>query len=275
MGGSLPRNGSFSMWDWVQSPKGSPGSSKTTSRNASLHGGNRFGGGMPLRSNVSFTDLAGQGNLTDDPTRQVPRSREASGHGGNLFGSMFRRSPGPSSPKSTPGGGLESITPTGQDGLEGLGMRRSGSWMWQWNSRTPPGSTNSSAHGGNAFSPDAASSSMKRSNSFMWNWSKYRDDGPTTAPPSRDGSAHGGDEFAEEKEGEGSDQPAIEPPKGMMRNMSMGSFSTLAARRPLPVARSPLPCTLRRKPMGCERQVAPALAPLLHRSACLTPLLAP
>jgi len=255
--GGMRRNDS-SIWDWKAT---SPGSSENASghggglfgrnsRNASGHGGNMFGGILStsreasghggnafggMRRNVSFTDMAG-GAITDDPSRQQPRSREASGHGGNIFRS------GMSGLSSLASGLVAPVMPGG-------GLKRNDSWVWDWKGQTPPDSRNSSAHGGNAFAPTGAmdktgageapqqqqeepptDSVMRRSMSFLWDWGKYR----STPPGTPGNSAHGGNAFAppadEDEAGQAEDEqrdplePAIQPPKSMMKSMSIGSF---------------------------------------------------
>ena len=125
---NLRRNASW-VWDWNQSPNSSRGASlhggnafgSPPSREASGHGGSLFGAGKEgsghggslfgksgsregsqhngnkMRRNVSFSGLG-----------KEPPSREASAHGGNLWNG--------GSPGGSPGGG----------------MRRNGSWIWEY-----------------------------------------------------------------------------------------------------------------------------------------------
>ena len=161
------------------------------SPNNSAHGGNLFGG-LKMKRNVSFN------NLPDDAPERT--SRNASAHGGNLFAPQ----------------------PAG-------GMRRNGSEIWDWKASTPPESRDPSAHGGNAWSNPAENApkegfteGMKRSMSFIWDWGKYRDEPPKTPAASRNASQHGGNAFAPPPEP--SLEPAIQPPKAMTKNFSIGSF---------------------------------------------------
>jgi len=197
-----------------------------SSREGSTHGG--------MRRNVSFTDMAG-GQITDDPDRQTPRSREPSGHGGNLFKPMLSGLSGLASPVVS----------------AGSTMKRNASWVWDWKNQTPPDSRGPSQHGGTVFAPcacptdqtgaatgaeapeEAPPAGMRRNSmSFLWDWGKYRN----TPPGTPGSSAHGGNAFAPPKdgaEGEGEEeeeaprdplQPAIQPPRSMVKNMSIGSF---------------------------------------------------
>ena len=115
--------------------------------------------------------------------------------------------------------------------------------LFSWKSKSPPLSPGGSLHAQEQFKAaappasilgDAALkvapaevvvSSMKRSLSFLWDWSKYRGS-PQSTPGN---SLHGGNAFAAGKEEEevnhgGSKTPAIQPPKAMTKNHSIGSF---------------------------------------------------
>lgn len=143
-------------------------------------------------------------------------------------------------------------------------MARSSSWLHFWKASTPPesvaSSRNNSAHGGNVFgnvSDDAKP--MQRSNSFMWNWSKYRADDPVSSPASPGSSSHGANQFSADANGDQVPceiKPAITPPRAMMRNLSMGSFSTL--HRPTPPTHAPKPVAIPR--LSAERRRAQARA---------------
>ena len=241
----MTRNSSW-IWDWKQSPASSRDNSshggnlwgsKPDSLENSSHGGTLFGpsrdnsthGGNKMKRNVSFSQ-----DLTD----------------------LVEGKKAPAWPDQSP-----SKSPPVMDGTGG-GMRRNKSWIWDWKTATPPASLpasrDNSLRGGNVFgaiftpsapviseiseetapaqggagqaeAPGGLGEGLKRSMSFIWDWGKYR-----TTPPSTPGnSLHAGSAFAgafdKEEEGEEGEearrmQPAIEPPRAMVKNHSIGSF---------------------------------------------------
>jgi hypothetical protein len=247
---SMPRNGSW-IWDWKTSNPPSTPSSTCNSRNSSLHGGGAF---SPLQSLKEGKQMAGGDGLLPSP----PNSRNNSSHGGNIFGKGMRRNVswgtlagrGNSSPRTVPPDDAGTAIPTATGGS----MRRNGSssWLWNWGGQSPAPSTpnssrDASAHGGNAVggllglgskegtaTPIPGVGKQRRGSlGFLWDWAKFR----SSPPASRDPSLHGGNAFtpgqddAAEGQGEeqeahadGSDLPTIEPPKGMRRNLSLGSY---------------------------------------------------
>ena len=134
-------------------------------------------------------------------------------------------------------------------------LRRNASWVWDWK-QSPNSSRGASLHGGNAFgSPPSREASGHGGSLFgagkegsghggslfgksgsregsQHNGNKMRRNvsfsGLGKEPPSREASAHGGNAFAAEEEEEvnhgGSKTPAIQPPKAMTKNHSIGSF---------------------------------------------------
>lgn len=88
-------------------------------------------------------------------------------------------------------------------------------------------SRNPSLRGGSAFAPDQppidetrpSPTPMRRNLSFMWDWAKFRDSPPATPHA----SLHGGQAFATAGEAEKT-QLAVEPPKALTRDRSIGSF---------------------------------------------------
>ena len=213
------------LWFWKgATPPITPDSSRGPSRNGSQHNGQHFGASCngsqhngqhfghsthsPVmgnsKRNASFSDLAGM-PLTDDPTRQVPRSRESSAHGGSLW-------------KLMGGGSMQSLVVVGED-KEAPGA----SSYWDWMSRTPPSSRNSSVHGGDNFAPEKEQGLRRNSSfGFMWDWAKGRISGPQTPGSSR----HGGSAFAPEGSDAQKSREELEDriPGAMRRNMSLGSF---------------------------------------------------
>lgn len=184
----MPRNDS-SVWDWQA---GSP----PPSQGASLHNGNVF---------------------APDKQASPPVSRGNSKHKGNMFGpdgqllvSSMKKSPSTLWFWET----KESSLPSSRNNSVRKGTAFSESVFGEHPERP---SRNNSLRGGNAFvggiaeetaAPTNAPMKRNSSFSFLWNWGKYR----------RDGEDESEDSVAASR----TSDPAVMPPKGMMKNRSIG-----------------------------------------------------
>jgi len=246
-----------SMWEWKsKSPPPSTEASVTggnlfgnlkggtTSREASGHGGSLFGSSPSRegsthgsgRRRTNFADLAGVGELADDPTRSVPKSRDSSAHGGNLFSSAMGLA-GLGRPKAV-------RTDNGASPTATRGLPRRQSWVWDWVAGSTPSTPDGSVHGDAQFptditdaqgdaaerkeSPTATVGVLRRgsSASFLWDWGKYRGSPPQTPGPSPGNSVEGGDVFSPSatKKVEGSKTLGIELPRTLTRGLSRSSL---------------------------------------------------
>lgn len=199
------------------------------SREGSTHGSGR--------RRTNFADLAGVGELADDPTRSVPKSRDSSAHGGNLFSSAMGLA-GLGRPKAV-------RTDNGASPTATRGLPRRQSWVWDWVAGSTPSTPDGSVHGDAQFptditdaqgdaaerkeSPTATVGVLRRgsSASFLWDWGKYRGSPPQTPGPSPGNSVEGGDVFSPSatKKVEGSKTLGIELPRTLTRGLSMSSLS--------------------------------------------------
>lgn len=204
---SLRRSSSW-MWEWKQSP--------ASSRNSSVHGGSLLG----------FS------------------SREASGHGGSAFSTSREGSMHGGSRMKRNVSFSSDLTDGAPTIASPRGMRRTGSWVWDWATTSPPASTpasrEGSLHNANEFTDrmpplserpqcdesEADSTTigalepLVRSMSFLWDWGKDRVSPPATPAT----SLHGGSAFLPDEDATTPPEPAIKPPKSLVRNLSMGSF---------------------------------------------------
>ena len=189
------------------------------------HGGSIFGS-TPSMGRARFSDVAGAGALTDDPTRSVPKSREASGHGGTLFSSAVGLA-GPR-PQAV-------LTESPAVGKKGLQRDNSASKLWDWIvSPSTPGSTLEARRPTDIADVQAVvgvqSIARQKSASFLWDWGKYRGSPPRTPAVSPGNSVEGGNNWATisssaAKKAEGSKGLGFDLPKTLTRAMSLGSLS--------------------------------------------------
>jgi len=185
-------------------------------------------------------------SVWDWVSRSPPSSRGNSLHKGNVF-----------TAESSPAGGAQGSPQAMRRSLSSL-------WFWETpsspSSGSRPNSRANSVHKGTHFAPrpdgkhperpsrdvslrggnvfanikegeeqiseeeqiSTAELPMKRASSFsfLWDWAKYRGSPPTTPHA----SLHDGNVFGGKAEPAGLLQPAIQPPKGMIRDRSIGSF---------------------------------------------------
>ena len=201
----MPRNDS-SVWDWQA---GSP----PPSQGASLHNGNVF---------------------APDKQASPPVSRGNSKHKGNMFGpdgqllvSSMKKSPSTLWFWET----KESSLPSSRNNSVRKGTAFSESVFGEHPERP---SRNNSLRGGNAFvggiaeetaAPTNAPMKRNSSFSFLWNWGKYRRDGedaPGKEAESEDSVAASRISDARFAAASTTLDPAVMPPKGMMKNRSIG-----------------------------------------------------
>ena len=185
---TMPRNDS-SVWDW-------PAGSAPPSQGASLHNGNVFVPDKQASPPVS------QGNSKHKGTQFGPD--------GQLLVSSMKKSPSTLWFWET----KESSLPSSRNNSVRKGTAFSESVFGEHPERP---SRNNSLRGGNAFAGGIAEETtaptnapMKRNSSFsfLWNWGKYR----------RDGEDESEDSVAASR----TSDPAVMPPKGMMKNRSIG-----------------------------------------------------
>lgn len=176
----LRRQGSW-LWEWMQSPSNSRGSS----RDASLRNGMNFGQqphgpspiGYRMRRSVSFSEEPGNEPILDNARTICPASVTAD---------------------------LRYMNDTSTDSI----IRRTGSWLWEWRTPSVPASRESSVHGTQAFSTQAFAArpaslpvsrepSLKGAQAFgsfshmMWDWSNGR----ISQPGTPNASLRGGNTF--------------------------------------------------------------------------------
>lgn len=134
--------------------------------------------------------------------------------------------------------GSTAPTPEPQPPAAAEDMRRSDSFLWDWNTKSPPASRGSSLRAGSVFSPPKpaeldTSSSMKRSSSSMWLWMTSSPTGSTSG--SRNPSMHGRTSFAEGNH-----------PERRSRNPSLRGGSAFAPDQPPIDETRPSPTPMRR-----------------------------
>jgi len=204
---TMPRNDS-SVWDW-------PAGSAPPSQGASLHNGNVFVPDKQASPPVS------QGNSKHKGTQFGPD--------GQLLVSSMKKSPSTLWFWET----KESSLPSSRNNSVRKGTAFSESVFGEHPERP---SRNNSLRGGNAFAGGIAEETtaptnapMKRNSSFsfLWNWGKYRRDGedaPGKEAESEDSVAASRISDARFAAASKTLDPAVMPPKGMMKNRSIGSY---------------------------------------------------
>lgn len=202
---TMPRNDS-SVWDW-------PAGSAPPSQGASLHNGNVFAPDKQASPPVS------QGNSKHKGTQFGPD--------GQLLVSSMKKSPSTLWFWET----KESSLPSSRNNSVRKGTAFSESVFGEHQKRP---SRNNSLRGGNAFAGGIAEETtaptnapMKRNSSFsfLWNWGKYRRDGedaPGKEAESEDSVAASRISDARFAAALKTSDPAVMPPKGMMKNRSIG-----------------------------------------------------
>jgi hypothetical protein len=202
---TMPRNDS-SVWDW-------PAGSAPPSQGASLHNGNVFVPDKQASPPVS------QGNSKHKGTQFGPD--------GQLLVSSMKKSPSTLWFWET----KESSLPSSRNNSVRKGTAFSESVFGEHPERP---SRNNSLRGGNAFAGGIAEETtaptnapMKRNSSFsfLWNWGKYRRDGedaPGKEAESEDSVAASRISDARFAAASKTLDPAVMPPKGMMKNRSIG-----------------------------------------------------